>query len=165
VLEEEKLRSGIRSIVNISDTISQAVRAQYEENPYPRWLSFDRMPPVSATKWIESEVPGLQTPSEFPTALRMLVAGCGTGVETLGLATQIMGARVTAVDLSLSSLAYAQRMANELGVTNVEFCQADILGLAQLPERFDIIYCVGVLALREPQAGQRWCSYCDREDY
>jgi 2-polyprenyl-3-methyl-5-hydroxy-6-metoxy-1,4-benzoquinol methylase len=136
--------------------VSQAVRAQYEENPYPRWLSFDRMPPVSAAEWIESEVPGLQTPTEFPAALRLLVAGCGTGIETLGLATQIVGVEVTAVDLSLSSLAYAQRMANELGITNVEFRQADILELAEWPEPFDIVYCVGVLmAMRDPQAGLR----------
>jgi ubiquinone/menaquinone biosynthesis C-methylase UbiE len=156
VLEERKLRSDIRAIGAINDALSQTVRAQYEENPYPRWLSFDRMRPMSVAEWIESEVPGLKTPADFPTGLRMLVAGCGTGVETLGLAASMPGIRIMAVDLSLSSLAYAQRMANELGVTNVEFCQADILGLAQLPERFDIIYCVGVLmAMREPEAGLR----------
>ena len=156
VLEERRLRSSIRAVGGITEAVSQAVRAQYEENPYPRWLSFDRMPPVSAAEWIESEVPGLQTPTEFPAALRLLVAGCGTGIETLGLATQIVGVEVTAVDLSLSSLAYAQRMANELGITNVEFRQADILELAEWPEPFDIVYCVGVLmAMRDPQAGLR----------
>jgi 2-polyprenyl-3-methyl-5-hydroxy-6-metoxy-1,4-benzoquinol methylase len=156
VLEERRLRSGIRAVGGITEAVSHAVRAQYEENPYPRWLSFDRMPPVAASQWLEVEVPGLQTPTEFPLPLRLLVAGCGTGVETLGLATQIVGVRVTAVDLSLSSLAYAQRMANELGVTNVEFRQADILELAEWPEPFDIVYCVGVLmAMRDPQAGLR----------
>ncbi len=156
VLEERRLRSGVRAVGAITETVSQAVRAQYEENPYPRWLSFDRMPPVSAAEWIESEVPGLQTPAELSAALRLLVAGCGTGVEALGLATQIVGVQVKAVDLSLSSLAYAQRMANELSVTNVEFQQADILELAKWPERFDIVYCVGVLmAMRDPQAGLR----------
>ena len=156
VIEERRLRSGVRAVGAITETVSQAVRAQYEENPYPRWLSFDRMPPVPAAEWIESEVPGLQTPTELSAALRLLVAGCGTGVEALGLATQIVGVQVKAVDLSLSSLAYAQRMANELSVTNVEFQQADILELAKWPERFDIVYCVGVLmAMRDPQAGLR----------
>ena len=156
VIEERRLRSGVRAVGAITETVSQAVRAQYEENPYPRWLSFDRMPPVSAAEWIESEVPGLQTPTELSAALRLLVAGCGTGIEALGLATQIVGVQVKAVDLSLSSLAYAQRMANELSVTNVEFQQADILELAKWPERFDIVYCVGVLmAMRDPQAGLR----------
>ena len=156
VLDERKLRSSIPVIGTISNSVSQAVRAQYEENPYPRWLSFDRMPPISAAKWIESEVPCLESCVNFPAALRVLVAGCGTGVETLGLATQIIGVQVTAVDLSLSSLAYAQRMANELGVKNVEFRQADILELAEPPERFDVVYCVGVLmAMRDPAAGLR----------
>src|SRR5215471_7391252 len=156
VLEERGLRSSIPAVGEITDPISRAVQAQYEQNPYPRWLSFDRMPPVSTAEWIESEVPGLQAPSEFPPILHLLVAGCGTGVETLGLATQIVGVQVTAVDLSLSSLAYAQRMAHELSVTNVEFRQADILELAEWPESFDIVYCVGVLmAMRDPQAGLR----------
>jgi 2-polyprenyl-3-methyl-5-hydroxy-6-metoxy-1,4-benzoquinol methylase len=156
IREERRLRSDIRAVGGITDAVSQVVRAQYEENPYPRWLSFDCMPPVSTDEWIEGEVPGLQTPAEFPAPLRLLVAGCGTGIETLGLATQIVGVRVTAIDLSLSSLAYAQRMANELNVTNVEFKQADILELADWPESFDIVYCVGVLmAMRNPQAGLR----------
>src|SRR5215470_7160056 len=156
VAEERKLRSGIGVIGSIDDKISQAVRAQYEENPYPRWLSFDRMQPVSAAEWIQREVPGLQTSVEFPATARILVAGCGTGVETLGLATQIIGSQVTAIDLSLSSLAYGQRMANQLGVANVEFRQADILKLTELAERFDIVYCVGVLmAMDNPEAGLR----------
>src|SRR5262245_11385923 len=75
-LEERRLRSDIRAVGGITDAVSRAVRAQYEENPYPRWLSFDRMPPVSAAEWIESEVPGLQAPSEFlahpaPTRCRL----------------------------------------------------------------------------------------------
>jgi 2-polyprenyl-3-methyl-5-hydroxy-6-metoxy-1,4-benzoquinol methylase len=167
VLEERRLRSGIRAVGGITEAVSHAVRAQYEENPYPRWLSFDRMPPVAASQWLEVEVPGLQTPTEFPLPLRLLVAGCGTGVETLGLATQIVGVRVTAVDLSLSSLAYAQRMANELGVTNVEFRQADILELAEWPEPFDIVYCVGVLmAMRDRRLGcVPCCLWCVQVDY
>jgi SAM-dependent methyltransferase len=176
VLEEQKLRSSTGVIGSIDDAISQAVRAQYEENPYPRWLSFDRMPPVSAAEWIEREVPRIKAAKEFPAALRVLVAGCGTGVETLGLATQITGCEVTAIDLSLSSLAYAQRMAKELGIKNVEFRQADILKLGELTEEdpplissprrgrerglplthFDIVYCVGVLmAMGDPEAGLR----------
>jgi SAM-dependent methyltransferase len=105
--------------------------------------------------------------------VRVLVAGCGTGVETVALATQIIGSQVAAIDLSLSSLAYAQRMADELEVRNVEFLQADILKLtvpteenpplASRPLRgergirvahFDIVYCVGVLmAMGDPEAG------------
>jgi SAM-dependent methyltransferase len=87
---------------------------------------------------------------------RILVAGCGTGVETLALANEIAGARVLAVDLSLASLAFARRKAQEFGVENVEFCQADILELGSFTERFDVVYSSGVLHhLREPLAGLR----------
>ena len=39
----------------------------------------------------------------------MLVAGCGTGWHAVGIAQKYHGARVLAVDLSLSSLCYAKR--------------------------------------------------------
>ena len=156
VIEERRLRSGICVIGAISDAVSQAVRAQYEANPYPRWLSFEHVPPMAVADWIRSEAPDLQAPVEFSPPLRILVAGCGTGVETLSLASRIAGVSVMAVDLSLSSLAYAQRKANELGIANVEFCHGDILELGDLTERFDVIYSVGVLHhTRDPQAGLR----------
>ena len=157
VREEQRLRAIIPSDGLTDDMVSNAVRAQYEENPYPRWLSFDRMPPLPAREWLTCEVPGLGTPAAFSSGIRMLVAGCGTGVETLGLASQIRDSRITGVNLRLSSLAYAQRMANDLGISNVEFRQCDILKLAELSaEPFDVIYCVGVLmAMKDPAAGLR----------
>jgi SAM-dependent methyltransferase len=50
---------------------------------------------------------------------------------------------------SLSSISYAKRKTQELGITNIEYAQADILKL-----RFDIIESVGVLHhLADPIAG------------
>ena len=37
--------------------------------------------------------------------------------------------KVLAVDLSLSSLAYAKRKTEEMGIENIEYMQADILNL------------------------------------
>ena len=37
--EESKLRKTIIQLTNIKDTTSKKVKNQYEENPYPRWLS------------------------------------------------------------------------------------------------------------------------------
>jgi Tfp pilus assembly protein PilF len=45
VLEERRLREGIRAIGAIRDPVSAQVRAQYEENPYPRWLALERATP------------------------------------------------------------------------------------------------------------------------
>jgi len=155
VLEETRLRSSIRRIGRITDAVSQRVRAQYEENPYPRWIAFDRDVKVSVSDWIRSELPGLSLPMADSTTMNV-VAGCGTGVEAVSLAAKVAGIRITAVDLSLSSIAYAKRKANELGLGNIQFVQADILELGELQERFDAVLCVGVLHhLREPQAGLR----------
>ena len=59
----------------------------------------------------------------------VLFAGCGTGLSTVEFARQTPHARVLAIDLSLASLCYAQRMTQSYGLTNVEFGQADITKL------------------------------------
>jgi 2-polyprenyl-3-methyl-5-hydroxy-6-metoxy-1,4-benzoquinol methylase len=53
--------------------------------------------------------------------------------------------KVTAVDLSRASLAYAQRKTNELGIISIKYLQADILNLGELGQEFDIIESAGVL--------------------
>ena len=63
---------------------------------------------------------------------------------------------VTAVDLSLASLAYAQRKANDLKLRNLEYFQADILRLGKIEGEFDIVESTGVLHhLHEPMIGWR----------
>ncbi len=156
VLTERELRPQIQAIGEISDAVSLAVRDMYEEHPYPRWFSFDRGAPVTLAEWMERLVTRPKFHADFPTTVQILVAGCGTGKEAIDLAATIAGARVLAIDLSLTSLAYAQRMANELGLTNVEFRQADILEMGVFDQRFDMISASGVLHhLRDPQAGLR----------
>jgi ubiquinone/menaquinone biosynthesis C-methylase UbiE/tetratricopeptide (TPR) repeat protein len=165
-LEEERLRRAIPSMGAITDETSRRVRAQYEENPYPRWFSNDRFPAVPAAAWFRANVPGMggdirgeisgdarDEPSRAP---RVLVAGCGTGKMSIILAGEIQDVRVTAVDISSASLAYGARMARELDVGNVHFVQADILELGKLDERFDFIDVTGVLHhLRDPREGLR----------
>jgi SAM-dependent methyltransferase len=77
------------------------------------------------------------------------------------LALTYQNSAVVGVDLSRRSLAYASRMAHELGVTNVRFLQADILNLEQLGERFHVVSSSGVLHhLADPIAG--WRVLADR---
>lgn len=156
VVTERALRQDIGATGAITGGESGAACDRNEEHPYPRWFSFDRGAPVTLSDWLLGVVTGLKTPAEFPGEVRILVAGCGTGKAAIDLATLIVGARVLAVDPSLPSLAYAQRMAGELGVTNVEFRQGDILELGVLTERFDLISCSGMRDhLRDPQAAMR----------
>ena len=73
----------------------------------------------------------------------ILIAGCGTGQHAIETAQRFAGAHVLAVDLSLTSLAYAQRKTHELDRTNVDYRQADILQLGSLGRSFDLIEFVG----------------------
>jgi len=89
----------------------------------------------------------------------VLIAGCGTGQNSIGVARNL-AARVLALDLSLSSLSYAIRKTREIGLINVEYAQADILGLASLSRSFDLIDASGVLHHLADRS--RACASCAR---
>jgi ubiquinone/menaquinone biosynthesis C-methylase UbiE len=95
----------------------------------------------------------------------ILFAGCGTGQHSIGTAARFKGSNVLAIDLSLSSLAYAKRKTDELGVKNIEYMQADILDLGQLNKQFDIIESGGVLHhMKDPMAGWKVLTDCLKQD-
>ncbi|MDB3861844.1 class I SAM-dependent methyltransferase [Paracoccaceae bacterium] len=69
--------------------------------------------------------------------------------------------KVLAIDLSLSSLSYAQRKTDELGIKNIEYMQADILDLGKLKKQFDIVESIGVLHhMDDPLAGWKVLTDC-----
>jgi 2-polyprenyl-3-methyl-5-hydroxy-6-metoxy-1,4-benzoquinol methylase/tetratricopeptide (TPR) repeat protein len=153
---ERELRTSIPRLTPIDDEVSRAVRQQYEENPYPRWV---KLPPPGRPVGIDSWLRGLFPSSGLrPLAkpsVDVLIAGCGTGQQAIE-AAQDLGARVLAIDLSLASLAYAMRKTRELGLQNIEYGQADLLALASLGRSFDVIEATGSLqALAAPMAGWR----------
>jgi tetratricopeptide (TPR) repeat protein len=145
-LEERRLAGTIAALTEIGGGVSEAVRQQYEENPYPRWT---KAGPPALPLVLKDHLP--------QQSLDILIAGCGTGMLTIELARARPKARILAIDLSLASLSYAKRMALQLGLTNVEFAQADIMKLAALgQQKFDFIDASGVLHhLADPWAGWR----------
>ena len=157
-LEERRLGEQLPRLTPIDDEVSRRVRQQYEENPYPRWI---RSPPAVAAQSIDAHLRSLfplspLRPVDESQGVDILVAGCGTGQESIETAWQYPAARVLAIDLSLASLAYAERKARELGVRNLEHAQADILRLDSIGKTFDVIACAGVLHhLADPVAGWR----------
>ena len=142
--EERRIKAALAALTAIDDEVSLAVRSQYEENPYPRWIKSG--PPIQPTIL-----------ARRPAAVAdVLIAGCGTGAFGLAFARKVPQARFLAVDLSLSSLGYAKRMADRLGLKNVEFAQADIMKLGSLGRTFDFINSSGVLHhMADPWAGWR----------
>ena len=96
--------------------------------------------------------------SEAP---QILVAGCGTGQHALVTASRFKNSHITAIDLSLNSLAYAKRKTDEFGITNIDYLQADILDLGMLGKQFDVIESAGVLHhMAEPLAGWKVLTDC-----
>ena len=122
--EERSLRTTIPALTTIDNEVSLLVREQYEESPYPRWI-----------KSGPSIQPAILESRPEPVT-DVLIAGCGTGMFSLAFARHAPNARFLGIDLSLSSLSYAKRMAQDLGVTNFEFAQADIMKLNSLGRTF-----------------------------
>ena len=146
-LEESNLRQFIPSLTDVDNSVSLLVQKQYEENPYPRWVSLPKTP---SSKYLNSFIAKKYPLSEYsPQAddrnLEVLIAGCGTGQHSIGCAQLIKGAKILAVDLSRSSLAYAKRKTLEMGIHSIEYMQADLLKLVDTGRAFDVIESVGVL--------------------
>lgn len=133
------------------DSVSRAVRAQYEVHPYPRWLSLTQ----PATTSVAALAASLRSPHAVPSGRHeVLVAGGGTGQQPIQLARTLPDARILAIDLSSASLAYAQRMAAALDVPNVTFVRGNLLALQGVDGRFAVVSCSGVLHhLHDPMSG------------
>lgn len=157
-LKERALRSEIGALTPIDNLVSQDVQGQYEENPYPRWVKAGLYGTPSSLGEVLGKSPLAINWATFkaPACLDILIAGCGTGQQSLEAASCYANAHILAVDLSLSSLAYAKRKALEQGCSNLEYGQGDILELGALTRRFDVIESIGVLHhLGDPLAGWR----------
>ncbi len=154
--EEEAIAPGLTSLGEAEDATSRAVRAQYEEHPYPRWLALLRLDKIDLAEQLHRAFPHFRPPAFLNGPTRVLVAGCGTGREPLSLALAYADVEIVALDLSRRSLAYAVRRARALGVENVRFVHGDLLALPRLQERFHVIQCAGVLHhMAEPLRGWR----------
>lgn len=156
--QERQLRATMLQLTTIEGEVSLSVQNMYEENPYPRWIKrLSIGNPTAVNDYVHSLFP-LSTfqPLSKNQGFEVLVAGCGTGQHSIGVTQKFKDAQVLAIDLSLSSLSYAKRKSQELGLTNVEYAQADIMKLGGLNRSFEVIESGGVLHhLGDPWAGWR----------
>jgi len=154
---EAECRAAMAHLTPIADDVSRRVQEQYEQNPYPRWIvPGPRAKYESVDALMRHERPHAPYRSLGKHDLDILIAGCGTGRHSIGVAQQFEHAKVLAVDLSSASLGYAKARTRALGLTNIEYGQADILALGSLGRTFDMIQSAGVLHhLGDPLAGWR----------
>jgi SAM-dependent methyltransferase/Flp pilus assembly protein TadD len=153
--DENQLREAMPRLTAIGGEGGAAVRQQYEENPYPRWVvAPSRRDPIAIDEYLKRRFPLAPLRTFGDRTLDVLVAGCGTGEHSIGTARRFKSVKVLAIDFSLASLAYAQRKTRELGLGNVEYGQADVLEAGSIGRSFDVIDASGVLHhLADPAAG------------
>jgi 2-polyprenyl-3-methyl-5-hydroxy-6-metoxy-1,4-benzoquinol methylase len=121
------------------ENVSVKVKSMYEENPYPRWRFADF--PFQPAPDVKADI---------------LIAGCGTGKYTSYMGMLFPNARITAIDISTASIAYAMQKAEEYNVQNVTYMQCDIMDVQKLGQTFDYINCSGVLHhMADPLEGWR----------
>ncbi len=157
--DETKISKGIKKLGNIKDYISKEVKNQYELNPYPRWRynSYAKGNKLNFLSVINSEIYPNTIKSKSAQLdnkeINILIAGCGTGIQILE-ASRYSNSKITAIDLSNSSISYAKRKVDEYGLKNVNFIEMDLLELTSLNQRFDLIECSGVLHhMNDPTKG------------
>ncbi len=150
---EQQIRKELPELTPVADFSSQ-MQAQYENFPYPRWFFVDYARSRTFRQVIEERFPHL-TFGDLPKYnANILVPGCGTGHQLAQVAAMFKNPRITAIDLSRTSLAYARRKLDEQKVKIHRFGLGDILRIGDWTERFDYIECMGVLHhLERPEEG------------
>lgn len=77
-------------------------------------------------------------------ARRILDAGCGTGLFSIGLAAALPEVRIVGVDLSSGMLAVARSQAGERTLDNTTFSRADVASLPFGERSFDVVVAAGL---------------------
>ena len=138
----------IAIIVTMSESqrISEAVAKLYDTYPFPPEPLLDEPPPGYNWRWNWLTAYAFCT-GQKPASqeIRILDAGCGTGVGTEYLVHLNPDAAVVGIDLSAGALAVAKERCQKSGATRVEFQHLSLFDVDQVPGEFDLINCVGVL--------------------
>jgi SAM-dependent methyltransferase len=127
---------------------AERIKQVYERFPYPGndlAALLRRGGSMPALKWMQGiGRPGSSAPR------RVLVAGCGTGVEAFVLRRQLPKADIVAVDFSPRSIAVARKLERKANVGRpITFLVADLTDAAlrkKIGGDFDLITCHGVLS-------------------
>jgi SAM-dependent methyltransferase len=144
-----------------ADAATPVVSAFYDRFPYPGDPLQDGPPPGYNWRWCVDAAYAACTGAVVPRPasagpLKVLDAGCGTGVSTDYLAHLNPGAEILAVDISPGTLEVARERLRRSGGHERARVRIENRSLLELEGEgpFDYINSVGVLHhLREPEAG------------
>ncbi|MGL5032749.1 MAG: class I SAM-dependent methyltransferase, partial [Microcystaceae cyanobacterium] len=125
-----------------------AVQSLYNTYPFPPEPLLDEPPPGYNWRWHWQAVHSFCTGQKSERdAVRILDAGCGTGVGTEYLIHLNPEAEVVAMDISEGAISVAQKRCQQSGVgrSGVSFHRLNVENVDQLAGTFDYINSVGVL--------------------
>ncbi|MGG6240897.1 class I SAM-dependent methyltransferase [Nodosilinea sp. AN01ver1] len=140
-----------------TQVVSDAVARLYNTYPFPPEPILDEAPPGYNWRWYWPTVHSFCTgAAPASAAVRVLDAGCGTGVSTEYISHLNPEAEVLGIDLSERAIATATQRCQSSGATNVQFRQLSIYDVDQIEGEFDWINCVGVIHhMPDPLKGLR----------
>lgn len=129
-----------------SQAITAAVAELYNTYPFPPEPLLDEPPPGYNWRWNWLAAYNFCTGQKPDRKnIRILDAGCGTGVGTEYLVHLNPDAQIVAIDLSSGALEVARERCRRSGADRVEFHHLSLYDADQIPGQFDLINCVGVL--------------------
>src|ERR1700746_947979 len=131
--------------------VGSLVRRIYEARPYP---STDTRELDRRQDWALAPLPWINALSrpgrEKLNYQKILIAGCGTGLEAFRMQRLQPGAKIVAVDFSPRSIAIARKFQRDITeLQNIRFKVADLSdsGLSKrFGHDFDFVSCHGVLS-------------------
>ncbi|HBL14505.1 MAG TPA: SAM-dependent methyltransferase [Cyanobacteria bacterium UBA11162] len=125
---------------------SAAVERLYNTYPFPPEPLLDEPPPGYNWRWNWLAAYSFCTGQKpLKQDIRILDAGCGTGVGTEYLVHLNPEASVVGIDLSAGALDVAKERCRRSGADRVQFHHLSLYEVEQLEGEFDLINCVGVL--------------------
>jgi len=137
------------------DGTREAVRAFYEQHPYPA-------PPSDLEsyrrRWEDDGRRCADFYLHFPEAacrgnLQVLVAGCGTS-QAARHALRRPDSSVVGIDVSAASISHTEALKRKQGLANLELARLPVERAGELGRSFDLIICTGVLHhLPDPAEG------------
>jgi SAM-dependent methyltransferase len=129
-----------------SQSVSAAVAKLYDTYPFPPEPLLDEAPPGYNWRWNWLAAYNFCTGQKPQKQdIRILDAGCGSGVGTEYLVHLNPQAQVVGIDLSAGTLEVAKERCKRSGANRVEFHHLSLYDVEQLSGEFDLINCVGVL--------------------
>lgn len=150
----------LNAVANLAESRNAGtaeLRDFYEKMPYPTPLtSLDEHRELYNNPERRRALFHLMWPTEkLRGNLEILVAGCGTS-QAAKYALREPDARITAIDVSETSLIHTRALQEKYGLDNLTLHQLSILDVQKLGQTYDHIVCTGVLHhLADPELGLR----------